>query len=175
MALKIRKYPDPILRRRAQEIKSINAEIKKLADGMVERMVLAKGYGLAAPQVGILKRMITLDVNNNLYVLINPEIVEIGEENIEGLEGCLSIPGAEAEVIRPARVKVRALTPEGKEIILDDDGLLARVLQHEIDHLNGVLFIDYVSAAKRLSLLKEYERSQREGRTSKKTKATAAL
>ncbi|MBI1741937.1 peptide deformylase [Candidatus Acetothermia bacterium] len=175
MALKIRKYPDPILRRRAQEIKSIDAEIKKLADELVEAMVLAKGYGLAAPQVGVLKRMITTDVNDNLYVLINPEIVERGDENVEGLEGCLSIPRAEAEIIRPARVKVRALTPEGKEIALDDNGLLARVLQHEIDHLNGVLFIDYLNEAKRLSLLKEYERSQREGKTSKKAKATAAL
>ncbi len=175
MALDIRKYPDPVLRRRAQQITELDPTIKKLADEMVETMVIAKGYGLAAPQVGILKRMIALDVEEKIYVLINPEILELGKEKIEGLEGCLSIPGAEAEVIRPARVRVRALTPEGKAIMLEDEGLLSRVLQHEIDHLDGVLFIDYLSEAKRLSLLKEYERSRREARSGKKVKATVTL
>jgi peptide deformylase len=178
MALGIRKYPDAILRRRTQEILEIDAEIKKLADAMVETMVIAKGYGLAAPQVGVLKRIIALDVEDKIYVLINPEIVAQSREKIEMLEGCLSIPGAEAGVVRPTKIKVRALTPESKEVILEDADLLARVLQHEIDHLNGILFIDYLSEAKRLSLLKEYERSRRDakaGKSSKKPKTAVRL
>lgn len=168
MALRIRKYPDQILRRRTQEIQVIDDEIKRLADAMIETMVLAKGYGLAAPQVGVLKRMITIDVENDFYALINPEIIQKSEESAIWVEGCLSIPGVEAEFARPARVTVRALDPNGKEILLERDELAARVLQHEIDHLSGVLFIDYLSQTKRLMLLKEYERLQKEGPKARK-------
>jgi peptide deformylase len=173
MALEIRKYPDPVLRRRAHEIAHIDAEVRQFADKMVETMVIAKGYGLAAPQVGSLKRIITLDVEDKIYVLINPEIIEASKEKIEMLEGCLSIPGAEAEVTRPMRIRVRARTIEDKEVILDDAQMLARVLQHEIDHLNGVLFTDYLSEARRLSLLKEFERSQRAAQLGKRAKSRA--
>jgi peptide deformylase len=162
MTLRIRKYPDPILRRRAQEISVIDDEIRRLADAMIETMVLAKGYGLAAPQVGVLKRIITLDVEDDFYALINPEIIQKSDETEVWVEGCLSIPGIEAEFPRPAKVTVRALNLDGNEILLERDGLAARVLQHEIDHLNGVLFIDYLSQTKRLMLLKEYERLQKE-------------
>jgi peptide deformylase len=163
MALRIRKYPDPILRRRAQEIEAIDDEVKRLADAMVETMILAKGYGLAAPQVGILKRLITIDVEDDFYALINPEIIHKSEDSAIWVEGCLSIPGVEAEFMRPARVTVRALDQDGNELLLDRDELIARVLQHEIDHLNGMLFIDHLSQTKRLMLLKEYERLQKQG------------
>ncbi len=168
MALRIRKYPDQILRRRTQEIQVIDDEIKRLADAMIETMILAKGYGLAAPQVGVLKRLITIDVEDDFYALINPEIIQKSEESAIWVEGCLSIPGVEAEFARPARVTVRALDPQGKEILLERGELVARVLQHEIDHLNGVLFIDYLSQAKRMMLLKEYERLQKEGLKARK-------
>lgn len=161
MALKIRIYPDPVLRRRAPPVSQINDELRKFADALVETMVLAKGYGLAAPQVGVLKRIIAIDVDKDFYVLINPEILFVSEERVVLSEGCLSIPGVEAEVERPARVKVSGLDIEGQEILLEKDELAARVLQHEIDHLNGVLFIDYLSQAKRLTVLKEYERKAR--------------
>ncbi len=175
MALKIRKYPDPVLHRKALEISQIDTEVRQLADKMIETMVIAKGYGLAAPQVGVLKRLITLDVEDKIYVLVNPEIIKISKEKIEMLEGCLSIPGAEAEVTRPAQIRVRARDIDNQEVILDDAAMLARVLQHEIDHLNGVLFIDYVSEVKRLSLIKEFERSQRNAQSGKKIKPTASL
>jgi peptide deformylase len=175
MALAIRKYPDPILRRRAQEIQTFDGETRKLADQLVEAMVLAKGYGLAAPQVGILKRLIAIDLEDQLFVLVNPEIAAAGPDKVLGVEGCLSLPGVEAEVLRPARVTVRACTPQGEAVTMESADLLARVLQHEIDHLNGVLFFDYLSEVKRLSLLKEYERVQREVRSSTPRKALTAL
>jgi peptide deformylase len=158
MALKIRLYPDAVLRRHAQPVTQINDELRKFADALVETMILAKGYGLAAPQVGVLKRIIALDVESDFYVLINPETLWASEERVVLGEGCLSIPGVEAEVARPRQIRVRALDLDGQEILLEKDELVARVLQHEMDHLNGVLFIDYLSQTKRLTLLKEYER-----------------
>lgn len=175
MALKIRKYPNPILRRRAHEIEKINDEVRKLADEMTETMVLAKGYGLAAPQVGVLKRLITIDVEKDFYVLVNPEIIKTSEESAIWVEGCLSIPSVEAEFARPARVTIRALDLDGEEIILEKGELVARVLQHEIDHLNGLLFIDHLSQAKRLMLLKEHERLQKEGAKARKPEGAKAF
>lgn len=161
MALTIRLYPDPALRRRAEPITQITDEIRTLADRMVETLVKRVGYGLAAPQVGVAKRLIIVDVEDELYVLANPEIIEAGDERVLGVEGCLSLPGVEAEVERARRVRVRGLTMEGEEIIIDAEDLLARVFQHEVDHLDGVLFIDYLGRAKRVQLLKEYERNRR--------------
>jgi len=156
--LEIRVYPDPVLRKRAEPIPKITDEIRALADQMVETLVKRVGYGLAAPQVGVLKRLIVVDVEDELYMVANPEIVEAGEERVLGVEGCLSIPGVEAEVERAYRVRVRGLTMDGEEVEIEAEGLLARVFQHEIDHLDGVLFIDHLGRAKRLQLLKEYER-----------------
>lgn len=172
MALKIRVYPDAVLRRRAQPVAQITDELRKFADALVETMVLAKGYGLAAPQVGVLQRIIAMDVEQDFYVLINPEILWASDERIIGIEGCLSIPGVEAEVERPCQIRVRALNLDGQEIVLERDDLVARVLQHEIDHLNGILFIDHLSQAKRLTLLKEYERLKK---APKKSKAKVSL
>ncbi|MDW8141747.1 MAG: peptide deformylase [Candidatus Bipolaricaulota bacterium] len=172
MALKIRVYPDAVLRRRAQPVAQITDELRKFADALVETMVLAKGYGLAAPQVGVLQRIIAIDVEQDFYVLINPEILWASDERLIGIEGCLSIPGIEAEVERPRQIRVRALNLDGQEILLEKDDLVARVLQHEIDHLDGILFIDHLSQAKRLTLLKEYERLKK---THRKSKAKVSL
>lgn len=159
MSLPIRLYPDAILRRRAKPIESIDDGVRALANAMVETLIKRTGYGLAAPQVGVLKRLIVVDVpDHSLYVLANPKIVEASEEKVLGVEGCLSIPGIEAEVERAKYVRVEGLNLKGEEISIDAEDLLARVFQHEIDHLDGVLFIDHLGQAKRLQLLKEYER-----------------
>ena len=163
MALTIRLYPDPALRRQAEPIEQITDEIRALADQMVETLVKRVGYGLAAPQVGVSKRLIVVDVEDDLYVLANPEIIEASDERVVGAEGCLSFPGVEAEVERARRVRLRGLTMDGEEITIEAEELLARVFQHEIDHLSGVLFIDYLGRAKRVQLFKEYERKRKSG------------
>ena len=163
MALEIVKYPDPVLRRPALAVEQLHDQIRRLADGMVEALVLARGYGLAAPQVGVSLRLIIVDIDDELRLLVNPELLEASRERVLGTEGCLSIPGVEAEVERALRVSVRALDLyTGKEVQIEAEELLARVLQHELDHLNGVLFIDHLGEARRQLLLKEYRRKLRE-------------
>ncbi len=158
MSLEIRLYPDPVLRSRSEPIEVIDDEIRALADEMVETLIKRVGYGLAAPQVGVTRRLIIVDVDEELYVVANPEIVTMSEERVLGIEGCLSIPGIEAEVERAKWVRVSGLSLDEKRISIDAEGLLARVFQHEIDHLNGILFIDHLGRAKRQLLLKEYEK-----------------
>ncbi|MBM7685506.1 peptide deformylase [Defluviitalea raffinosedens] len=144
MALRqIRKDGDEILRKKSKEVKEITPSILTLLDDMAETMYHAEGVGLAAPQVGVLKRIVVIDVGDGIIELINPEIIEEEGEQI-GAEGCLSIPGLSGEVKRPQRVKVKALNRHGEEIILEGEGLLAVAFCHEIDHLNGVLFTDKV-------------------------------
>lgn len=156
MSLEIRLYPDPVLRSRSEPIEVIDDEMRALADDMVETLIKRVGYGLAAPQVGVTQRLIVVDVEEELYVVANPEIVEMSEERVLGIEGCLSIPGIEAEVERAKWVRVSGLSLNEKKLPIDAEGLLARVFQHEIDHLNGILFIDHLGRAKRQLLLKEY-------------------
>ena len=155
-------YGDPVLRKKALPVTDINARVKKISEAMVEAMLRANGLGLAAPQMGIDERIIALDIDGEFYVLINPEIVELSEETEEATEGCLSVPGIDAPVIRRVHAVVRGYTLDEKEITLEGEGLMARAIQHEIDHLNGILFIDHLSPAKRRFLLKEYARKQRE-------------
>ncbi|GAB7388082.1 peptide deformylase [Bacillaceae bacterium] len=135
------KHPDPVLRERAKEVTKITPNIHKLLDDMAETMYDAEGVGLAANQVGILKRVVVIDVGDGLLELINPEIVEKKGEQF-GPEGCLSFPGLLGDVRRAQWCKVKALNRHGQEIVVEGEDLLARALQHEIDHLNGVLFID---------------------------------
>ncbi|MGI6224905.1 MAG: peptide deformylase [Peptococcales bacterium] len=135
------KKEDPQLREISKEVKKITPNIIKLVKNMAETMYDANGVGLAAPQVGVLKRVIVIDVGEGIIALINPEIIETSGEQTD-LEGCLSFPGLVGEVTRADKVKVKGLTPEGKEVILEGEGLLARAFQHEIDHLNGILFVD---------------------------------
>lgn len=144
MALRqIRKDGDEVLRKKSKEVKEITPSVLTLLDDMVETMYEAEGVGLAAPQVGILKRIVVIDIGDEIIELINPEIIEKDGEQI-GPEGCLSIPGLTGEVKRPQTVKVKALNRNGEEVILEGEGLLARAFCHEIDHLNGVLFTDKV-------------------------------
>lgn len=144
MALRqIRKDGDEILRKKSKEVKEITPSILTLLDDMAETMYAADGVGLAASQIGILKRIVVIDVGDGIIELINPEIIETDGEQVCA-EGCLSIPGISGEVKRPERVKVKALNRHGEEIILEGEDLLAVAFCHEIDHLNGVLFTDKV-------------------------------
>ena len=136
-------HTDDILRKKTRAVESVNNRILTLLEDMVETMYHADGAGLAAPQVGILRRLIVIDVGTGLIKLINPVITEADGEQQE-LEGCLSIPGIYGKVKRPERVVVKALDENGKPIALEGTGLLARALCHEIDHLDGILFIDKV-------------------------------
>ena len=146
-------YPEEILRQRAQPITEIDEEVVKLVDHMAETMYSAPGIGLAATQVGVSKQVLVADIaprrpESELIVLINPEIVAAeGEVIFE--EGCLSVPDYQAEVKRHEKITVRGLNLKGEEVEIEAEGLLAIVLQHEIDHLNGKLFIDRLSRLKR--------------------------
>lgn len=137
------KYPDPILREKAAPVHRINERLLNLLDDMAETMYKAEGVGLAAPQVGISKRVFVVDVGDEhgLLEFINPEIIAREGEQI-GPEGCLSIPGISGDVRRAQKVKVRALNRNGETFELEAEDYLARAIQHELDHLNGVLFID---------------------------------
>ncbi|MCK9267186.1 MAG: peptide deformylase [Alkaliphilus sp.] len=139
----IRKEGDPILRKVSRAVDKIDDRIITLLDDMKETMYDADGAGLAAPQVGVLRRVIIIDVGEGLIELINPEIVS--EEGSQcGEEGCLSLPGITGEVIRPNIVKIKGLDRKGEKIVLEGKELLARAFCHEVDHLNGILFIDKV-------------------------------
>ncbi|NFA61117.1 peptide deformylase [Clostridium sporogenes] len=139
----IRKYGDDLLRKKSRKIEKIDDRILTLLEDMAETMYSADGVGLAAPQVGILKRVVVIDVGEGLIKLINPEIIET-EGNETDVEGCLSVPGEQGEVERPYKVKVKALNEKGEEIVLEGEGFLARAFCHEIDHLDGILFVDKV-------------------------------
>jgi peptide deformylase len=156
--------PDPRLRLVSEPVKAIDAETRKLIDDMFETMYAAPGIGLAAIQVGVPKRVVTLDLAKKdeplqPQVFINPEITWHSEEKGTYEEGCLSIPDYYEEVERPARVKVKYLDREGKPQEIEADGLLATCLQHEIDHLNGVLFIDHISKLKRDRVTKKFAKA----------------
>jgi peptide deformylase len=150
---KIRIYPDPILRKKAQTIENIDGKVKDIADRMAKVMYANKGIGLAAPQIGILSRILIVDLGEGRRVLINPEIVEgEGESLME--EGCLSLPTIEVPVKRMEKVFVKGRDLEGKEVSLELFGFPGRVYQHEIDHLNGILIIHHISRLKRELLIK---------------------
>jgi peptide deformylase len=137
----IRTYGEDILRKRSRLVDEINPRVLILIKDMQETMYHSKGVGLAAPQVGILKRIAVIDVGDGPITIINPEIVEKQGAQLAN-EGCLSIPGTQKNVERPEKVTVKALNEQGQEIVIQGEGLLARALCHEIDHLDGVLFID---------------------------------
>lgn len=142
MAIRIiRKDDDPVLRKTSKVVDKINDKIITLLDDMAETMYNAEGVGLAAPQIGILKRIVVVDIGEGLIELINPEIIHKEGSECDS-EGCLSLPGVAEEVVRPAKVKVKALNRKGEEITIEGEGFLARAFCHEIDHLNGILFID---------------------------------
>ena len=155
--------PDPVLRQVSKPVERIDAPLLKLADDMLETMYDAPGIGLAAIQVGEPLRMLVIDLAKEgekpaPQVFINPEIVASGDERSVYEEGCLSIPDYYAEVERPATVRVKYLDRDGKPQVTEADGLLATCLQHEIDHLNGVLFIDHISKLKRDMVVKKFKK-----------------
>ncbi len=164
---KIITIPDPILRKISEPVKSIDKEIKKLAKDMLETMYNAPGIGLAAVQVGILKRVIVIDLSkkdekNNPLFIINPELTFKSDELVSYEEGCLSIPNQFAEVKRPNKCSVNYLDIEGNKKEIQAEGLLATCIQHEIDHLNGILFIDHLSKLKKDLIIKKVKKQKKE-------------
>ncbi|MEA2109059.1 MAG: peptide deformylase [Pseudomonadota bacterium] len=160
---KICVYPKQVLARKADEIANIDGQVHKLAADMVETMYTASGIGLAAPQIGVSQRLIVADMrkegDGELITLINPVVVS-GEGHNAIDEGCLSVPEFTAEVPRQAEILVRGVTLDEKEIEFTADGVLAIVLQHEIDHLNGILFIDRISSLKRDIFLRKLKKGK---------------
>ncbi|AGB40847.1 peptide deformylase [Halobacteroides halobius DSM 5150] len=140
--LKIREVGDPVLRTTAKEVTEVTDKTRQLLDNMVETMYDAEGVGLAAPQIGISKRIVVIDVGSGVVELINPQIIDKSEKTYVDQEGCLSIPGETGKVERAFEVTVRALNRDGEKFEVEGKGLLARALQHEIDHLEGKLFTD---------------------------------
>ncbi len=164
--LNILHFPDPRLRVAAQPVAAVDDAVRRLVDDMFETMYAAPGIGLAAPQVNVSSRVITIDISeqrDDPLCLINPEILERrGEETME--EGCLSVPDYYDTVTRAEWIRVRALSRDGEPFELETEGLLAVCIQHEIDHLDGKLFVDYLSSLKRQRVRKKLEKAQRQGR-----------
>ncbi len=172
--------PDPLLKQVSQKVEKVDDELRALMDDMVQTMYAENGLGLAAVQVGVLKRILVMDIdyeidehhhhhdhngcsgvhvkNTNPLYLVNPEIVEKSIDLSSYNEGCLSFPGARAEVIRPAEVQIKFIDYHGKEQIMQMSGILATCVQHEIDHLNGVTFVDHISKLKREVILNKVKK-----------------
>ncbi|MBB4285784.1 peptide deformylase [Roseospira goensis] len=160
--------PDPRLKRKAEPVAAVDAETARLMDDMLETMYAAPGIGLAAPQVGVLKRVIVVDVAREGEApqplrLANPEILWTSEETRVHEEGCLSLPEMYDEVTRPARIRVRFLGRDNQVQEMEADGLLATCIQHEIDHLQGTLFVDHLSSVKRNMMLRKLQKRKKSG------------
>jgi peptide deformylase len=151
----IRVIGDPVLRERALEVTTFDRGLGKLAKRMIRIMHDAPGVGLAAPQIGVLQRLLVYDVDDDPRVLVNPQLDEFSEESEETDEGCLSVPGVTMPVSRPVSLRVRALDAAGEPFELHAEGLEARVIQHEFDHLEGVLIVDRTSRSARAAALRE--------------------
>ena len=167
MLRKILTEPDPILRKKCEPLEKVDTDIKKLMDDMLETMYAAPGIGLAAVQVGILKRLVVIDISKGEeekkpIFLINPQIINQSKKTSVYEEGCLSLPGQFAEIERPAECTIKYIDYNGKEKDLKADGLLATCIQHEVDHLNGILFIDYLSKLKKDMIIKKLVKQKKE-------------
>lgn len=165
--LKVYEYPHPVLKKKAERVAGVDDELRRLLDDMLETMYAENGCGLAAPQVGVSKRMVVIDIAREgeepapMY-LVNPEIIWKSDETEICEEGCLSLPEMRAEVERPASVKIRYLDYDGKECELLAEDFLAVAAQHELDHLDGVLYIDHLSRLKRQMLVKKLQKVRKE-------------
>jgi len=163
--LEILQAPHPVLKTKAKPVARVDDGLRRLAADMFETMYKAPGIGLAAPQVGVSERLIVLDVadgdERRPMTLVNPEIVWRSSDRATAEEGCLSLPGHFADVTRPQQVKVSYLTEQGVERQLEAEGLLARCVQHEIDHLDGILFVDHLTALKRNMILRKLIKTRR--------------
>tara|TARA_B100000676_G_scaffold301013_1_gene347545 strand:- start:1655 stop:2161 length:507 start_codon:yes stop_codon:yes gene_type:complete len=163
--LEILEFPDPRLRTVAKPVEKVDDELRKLIDDMFETMYAAPGIGLAATQVNVHQRLIVMDLSEDQSqprVFINPEITPLTDDLAPYEEGCLSVPGFYEKVQRPARVRIKALDRDGNEFEEEADELLATCIQHEIDHLDGKLFVDYVSRLKRDRIKKKLEKLHRQ-------------
>ena len=159
--------PDPTLKQKTKPVAAVDDDIRQLMDDMLETMYDAPGIGLAAPQVGVLKQVLVIDVARQDETpapvrMVNPEIVWVSDTQVSNSEGCLSLPEQYADVTRPDRVKVRYLDETGARQVLEADGLLATCIQHEIDHLSGILFVDHLSALKRNMILRRMAKWKRQ-------------
>lgn len=162
--LNILEFPDPRLRTTAADVDRVDDRIRRLVDDMFETMYEAPGIGLAATQVDVHERVVVIDVSeekNRPLVFINPEVEVIGAEEQSCQEGCLSVPGFYEDVLRPSQIRVSALDRDGNPFELEPDGLLAVCIQHELDHLNGKLFVDYLSSLKRQRIKTKLEKLHR--------------
>ena len=175
--------PDPLLKQVSKPVDKVDDALRSFMKDMVSTMYAERGVGLAAVQVGVLKRVLVIDVdykiedhdhhhhhgecdgvhvsNTNPRFFVNPEIIEFSKDNSTYNEGCLSFPGARSDVVRPQKVRVKFLDQNGKEKIEEMDGLLATCIQHEIDHLNGITFVDHISRLKREMILKKIQKFNR--------------
>ena len=164
--LKIRKLGEKVLREKAAPVETVTEETRRLVRDMFDTMYDADGIGLAAPQVGVSQRVMVVAVRDedgkqHELALVNPVIVEAARETDKAVEGCLSIPGLEEEVTRPVRVVVEGLLPSAEPVRVEAGGLLARALQHEVDHLDGILFIDHLSPLKRGILIRKWRKKRK--------------
>lgn len=165
--LKVYEYPHPVLKKKAETVVSVDNEVRKFLDDMLETMYASNGCGLAAPQVGVSKRVVVIDITHEgeepapIY-MVNPEIIWKSDETKICEEGCLSLPSLRAEVERPASIKVKYLDYDGKDCELLVEDFLAVAVQHELDHLEGVLYIDHISRLKRQMLVKKLEKIRKE-------------
>jgi peptide deformylase len=163
---------DPVLREKAHKVSRFHENLRTLIEDMSETMRESNGVGLAAPQVGVLERVIVVETpededepgSGQLYAVVNPEVVRASKELVDGIEGCLSIPGYVGEVTRHEAVTIKGQDPRGRKIRIKAQGFLARVFQHEIDHLEGVLFIDQLTAPDRIWHVEEGEEEEAEAR-----------
>ena len=164
--LPIMTAPDPRLKKICKAVKTVDDNTRRLMDDMRETMNNAPGIGLAAPQVGALQRIIVVDVvregeDPDPHFMVNPELTWVSDHDVNYEEGCLSLPEEYADVVRPAEIKVRFLDREGKKTVLEAEGLLATCIQHEIDHLDGILFVDHISALRRNMILRRLLKAKR--------------
>ncbi len=164
--------PDPVLKKKAVKVAAVDDRVRQLMDDMLETMYLAPGIGLAAPQIGLSERVVVIDIgrseeNRQPLYLANPEILWVSDEDNIYEEGCLSVPEHYAEVTRPKAVKVSFLDRDNNTVEIETDGLLATVIQHELDHLDGVLFIDHLTSLKRNMILRKLLKQKKEAAADK--------
>ena len=160
---------DPVLRRAAEEVETFDDELRRLVRDMFETMYHADGIGLAAPQIGLSRRIVVVDLRerddddeSHRVALVNPVVTWASEETAKQSEGCLSIPGLEEVVNRPVAVTVEGKDPDGNDVVIEAEDLFARALQHEIDHIDGILFVDRVTPLKRQMLMKKWKKMEAE-------------
>jgi peptide deformylase len=159
MSFPVRLFGDPVLRQRSNKVEELDGDLARLVDAMYDTMRDAMGLGLAAPQVGVLKRLYTYDLGDGPGVIVNPEIVESSGEWLYD-EGCLSVPGMSFEIVRPKLVTVRGVDLDGKEVVSEGDERMGRLIQHEIDHLDGTLLLDRLEPDVRKQALRDLRQAQ---------------